>query len=94
MNTPLAMLILGARMANFAPRALLDWKNALVSFVKLFGMPLIALGLARIFSLDPVAAGAMTLASAMPSAIMCQMLAERMIGTRCSRRRRSRSRRS
>ncbi len=39
-------------------------------------MPLIALGLARIFSLDPVAAGAMTLASAMPSAIMCQMLAE------------------
>jgi predicted permease len=76
MNTPLAMLILGARMAGFAPKALLDWKNALVSFMKLFGMPLITLGLARLLNLDPVAAGAMTLAIAMPSAIMCQILAE------------------
>lgn len=76
MNTPLAMLILGARMAGFSPRALVDWKNALVAFVKLFGMPLITLGLARLFGLDPVAAGAMTLAGAMPSAIMSQMLAE------------------
>lgn len=76
MNTPLAMLVLGGRMAGFVPKALLDWKNALVSTVKLFAMPMLALGLARLFSLDPVAAGALTLASAMPSAIMCQMLAE------------------
>ena len=76
MNTPLAMLILGARMAGFVPKALLDWKNALVSAAKLFAMPLITLGLARLFSLDPAAAGAMTLAIAMPSAIMTQILAE------------------
>jgi predicted permease len=76
MNTPLAMLILGARMAGFAPKALLNWKTPLVSLVKLIAMPLITLGLARLFSLDPVAAGAMTLAIAMPSAIMSQILAE------------------
>jgi len=76
LNTPLAMLVLGARMTGFAPKALLDWKNALVSLVKLIGMPLVVLGLARLISLDPVAAGTLALASAMPSAIMSQMLAE------------------
>lgn len=76
MNTPLAMLILGARLAGFAPKALLNWKTPLVSLVKLIAMPLITLGLARLFNLDPVAAGAMTLAIAMPSAIMSQILAE------------------
>ena len=76
LNTPLAMLILGARLTGFSPRALLDWKNGLVSFIKLIGMPLISLGRARLFSMDPVAAGTLALASAMPSAIMCQMLAE------------------
>ena len=34
------------------------------------------LGLARLISLDPVASGTLALASAMPSAIMSQMLAE------------------
>jgi predicted permease len=75
-NTPLAMLILGARMAEFSLKGLWDWKNALVAFLKLIGMPLALFGMARLFSLDPVAAGAMTLACAMPSAIMCQMVAE------------------
>ncbi len=76
MNTPLAMLILGARMTGFVPKALWDWKNALVSGVKLLIMPLAALALTRALGLDAVAAGTLVLSSAMPSAIMCQMLAE------------------
>jgi predicted permease len=63
-------------MAGFKPKAFIHWKNALVPFVKLFGMPLITLGLARLFGLDPVAAGTMAISSAMPSAILCQILAE------------------
>jgi predicted permease len=76
LNTPLAMLILGARMTSFSPKGLLDWKNALVSFVKLFAMPLITLGLARLFSLDGAALGALVVSSAMPSGILSQMIAE------------------
>lgn len=76
MNTPLAMLILGARMTGFVPRALWDWKNALVSAVKLVLMPLAALALAQALNLNAVAAGTLVLSSAMPSAIMGQMLAE------------------
>jgi predicted permease len=77
LNTPLAMLILGARMAaGFSPRSLMDRKTALVSVVKLIGMPLFALVLARAFSLDAVATGTLVVSSAMPSAIMSQMLAE------------------
>ena len=76
MNTPLAMLILGARMMDFSPRTLIDWKTALVVIVKLIALPLFGLGLSRLFSMDPVAAGALVVSCAMPSAIMSQMLAE------------------
>ncbi len=76
LNTPLAMLILGARMTSISYRKLFDWKTALVVAVKLIGLPLFALGLSRIVSMDPVAAGALVISSAMPSAIMSQMLAE------------------
>lgn len=76
LNTPLAMLILGARMTNFSPKGLIDWRNALVSAVKLFGMPLIALALARLFSLGGAAAGVLVVSSAMPSGILSQMIAE------------------
>ena len=76
LNTPLAMLILGARMTGFSPKGLWDWKNALVSSIKLFGIPLALLGVARLFSLDPVATGVLVLSSAMPSAITTQLLAE------------------
>ncbi len=75
-NTPLAMLILGARMADIRPKSLLSLNNALVTGIKLVAMPLIALILARALALDPVAAGTLVLSSAMPSAIMSQMLAE------------------
>jgi predicted permease len=76
LNTPLAMLILGGRMTNITYRKLIDWKTTLVVAVKLIGLPLFALGLSRIVSMDPVAAGALVISSAMPSAIMSQMLAE------------------
>jgi predicted permease len=76
LNTPLAMLILGARMVGFSPKGLIDWRNALVCAIKLIAMPLIALGLTRLFPMDVAAAGALVVSSAMPSGILSQMIAE------------------
>ena len=75
-NTPLAMLVLGGRLKMPEVRSLVSGNSLLVAAVKLVAMPLIALGLSTAFQLDPVAAGTLVLAGAMPSAIMGQMLAE------------------
>ena len=75
-NTPLAMLVLGGRLEMPDARSLVSGNSLLVAAVKLVAMPLIALGLSMAFHLDPVAAGTLVLAGAMPSAIMGQMVAE------------------
>lgn len=75
-NTPLAMLVLGARLKLPDARSLASGNSLLIAAVKLAAMPLIALGLSAAFHLDPVASGALVIASAMPSAIMGQMVAE------------------
>lgn len=76
LTTPLAMLLLGARMAGLRPRALADPRNALVALVKLIAMPMMSLLLARAFSLGPEVTGTLVLLSAMPSAVMVQLAAE------------------
>jgi predicted permease len=76
-NTPLAMMVLGARLIDVKPRSLIDPRSAAASAIKLVVMPLLTLVMARAFSLSGAAAGAMVLSSAMPSAVIIQMIAEK-----------------
>lgn len=76
LNTPLAMLVLGARMADLKPRALIDRGSTLVALIRLVAAPLAALLISRALSMSPVSAGTLVLCSAMPCAIMGQLLAE------------------
>ena len=74
-NTPLAMLVLGARMETLRPGHLLDGRMWLAVSVKLLALPLLLLlcvkGLGASF-----AAGVLVLGSAMPSGANIQLQAE------------------
>lgn len=77
LNTPLSMLLLGARMDTLRPRQLLNAKLWIVTAVKLLAMPLLVLLAARALGVSGMPLGILVLCSAMPAASAGQMLAEK-----------------
>ena len=77
LNTPLSMLLLGARMDALRPRQLLNARLWIVTVVKLLAMPLIVLFAARALGVSGMPLGILVLCSAMPAASAGQMLAEK-----------------
>lgn len=77
LNTPLAMLLLGARMDTLTLKKLLDGPMWITVALKLVVIPILALYVLKALGMPPLALGVAVLATAMPSASACQMLAEK-----------------
>ena len=77
MNTPLAMLIIGASLCHSDLRAsFTSMRLYKISFARMIVMPLIVLGLVRLLPIDPMLAGVTVIMSAMPVAGNCAMLSD------------------
>ncbi len=69
LNTPLAMLIFGTYIAHTELKTLLKDKNIyLVSLLKLIVLPMIMIGLFKLFRVDPTLALAISIPASAPSA--------------------------
>ena len=79
-NTPLAMLLLGARMDTLRPRQLLDGRLWVSSLMKLVVCPLATLLAMRLLNIPEMLCVICALLMAMPSASACQLLAEKYDG--------------
>ncbi len=79
-NTPLSMLILGARMEALRPRQLLDARLWLTQSIKLIALPLITLFVLRLMGVTGEALVIFVACTAMPSAVSVQMFTERFGG--------------
>ena len=77
LNTPLCMMLLGARLSNLRMSDFTDWRMWLVVVVKLAVMPLVLLLGMRVLGISGFVCTALVMASAMPSGSNAQMLAER-----------------
>ena len=80
MNTPLSMLILGARMDELRPAHLRDGRMWLAITVKLIAFPLVALALFGAVGATGMALMILVASSAMPPAAAAQMMTERYGG--------------
>lgn len=76
-NTPLSMLLLGARMDGLDLKKLSGFSFWIACFVKLFVLPIILLGILYLAGLRDILLVLPVLLMAMPSASACQMLCER-----------------
>ena len=77
MNTPLAMMIIGASMAHSDVRkALTNRRMYRVCLLSMFLMPLLVLMVVRFMPVDPMLAGICVLLAAMPIAGNCGMLSD------------------
>ena len=78
MNTPLAMMVIGASMAHSDIRkALTNKRMYRVCFLSMFLMPVLVLGAVMFMPVDPMLAGISVLLAAMPIAGNCGMLSDR-----------------
>ena len=78
MNTPLAMMVIGASMAHSDIRkALTNKRMYRVCFLSMFLMPVLVLGAVMFMPVDPMLAGICVLLAAMPIAGNCGMLSDR-----------------
>ena len=78
MNTPLAMIIIGASMAHSDIRkALTNKRMYRVSLLSMFLMPLLMLLAVMFLPVDPMLAGISVLLAAMPIAGNCAMISDR-----------------
>lgn len=76
-NTPLSLLLLGARMDTLRPKQLLNIHLAAPCAVKLLVLPAVMLGICRIIGMSELPMGVAVISTAMPAAAFCQMFAER-----------------
>ena len=78
MNTPLAMMVIGASMAHSDIRkALTNKRMYRVCLLSMFLMPVLLLGVVMFMPVDPMLAGISVLLAAMPIAGNCGMLSDR-----------------
>lgn len=77
LNTPLSMLLIGARMDTLRPKQLLNAHLWIPAAIKLLAMPAITLLALRLLGVTGVPLGVTVLSTAMPAAAGCQMLAEK-----------------
>ena len=77
MTGPLAMMIIGASLAEQKPRELLDKDAFLLSAMRLIVMPLIALGALKLIGMDEQLMRVTVILLAMPVAYTTAILAER-----------------
>ena len=78
MNTPLAMMVIGASMAHSDIRkALTNKRMYRVCFLSMFLMPILELLAVMFLPVDPMLAGICVLLAAMPIAGNCAMLSDR-----------------
>ena len=77
MNTPLAMLIIGASLCHSDLRASLrSLRLYKISFVRMIVLPLLILGIIKLLPLSPMLAGVTVIMAAMPVAGNCAMLSD------------------
>lgn len=77
MNTPLAMMVIGASMAHSDVRkALTNKRMYRVCLLSMFLMPLLMLAVVQFMPVDPMLAGICVLLAAMPIAGNCAMLSD------------------
>ena len=77
MNTPLAMLIIGASLCHSDIRAALTSPRLYkISLVRMLVMPLLILGLVMLLPISPMLAGVTVIMAAMPIAGNCAMLSD------------------
>lgn len=77
MNTPLSMLLLGARIDTVKPKELANVHLWIPTAVKLLALPAVTLFALKAIGITGIPLGVTVLATAMPAASGCQMLAER-----------------
>ena len=77
LNTPLSMMLLGARLSTLKPSDFADRRMWLLVLIKLFVMPLLLIAVLRLLGVTGMVYIALVMASAMPSGSNAQMLAER-----------------
>ena len=80
LTTPLAMLLLGARLDQFSwplPKKPILWISCAI---KLLVIPLLTFALMRLFHMDSVLTGVCVMSMAMPAASVAQLLAEKNNG--------------
>lgn len=77
MTGPLAMMIIGASLAEQKPRDLMDRDAFLISAVRLVAMPLLALGVLRLIGMEEQLLRVTVILLAMPVAYTTAILAER-----------------
>ena len=77
LNTPLAMLIIGASICHSDLRAAAaNMRLYKVSFVRMFIMPLLLLGFVKFLPVSPMLAGVTVIMAAMPIASNCAMISD------------------
>ncbi len=76
-NTPLSLLLLGARMDTLKPKQLLNVHLAVPCAVKLIILPAVTLIVCRLIGMAELPMGVAVISTAMPAAAFCQMFAER-----------------
>lgn len=76
LNTPLCMLLLGARLADLKKQDLLDAGVWISAGLKTLAIPLLVFALCRLFGFGSLVTGVLVIGSAMPSAAMGQIMAE------------------
>ena len=77
LNTPLAMLLMGARMDTLKLSDLADKKMWGATALKLLGMPLLVFAVMKLMGFSGILLTLPVMMIAMPAASVCQMLAER-----------------
>jgi predicted permease len=77
LNTPLSMLLLGARIDGMKPRELANIHLWIPAAIKLLALPALTLVVCRMAGMSGIPLGVTVLATAMPAASGGQMLAEK-----------------
>ena len=80
LTTPLAMLLLGARLNQITRSTLLNKKVWIACAIKLIAMPLISYAVVSLFKIDAMLLGIIVLSMGMPSASVAQLFAEKYDG--------------
>ena len=80
LTTPLAMLLLGARLGQLTRKTLTDKTLWISCIIKLTVMPLITLAIVSILRVDKMLVGIVVLSMGMPSASVAQLFAEKYDG--------------
>ena len=76
-NTPLSLLLLGARMDTLRPKQLMNIHLLIPCAVKLLILPALTLLACRLMGMAELPLGVAVISTAMPAAAFCQMFAER-----------------